>query len=148
MNPKFYRINIKSGKIKLYADENIEDYIINYLKSRGINIVSAKGKGYSGRSDKFQFQQAYKLKRFLLTIDKDFLKHSKFPFKQMRGLILLNIPDDSRKLGYVYELLITEILPSGNDLIGTKIVINWNSIELFYISDNGKIEHQIEKYQN
>ncbi len=69
----FEYVKSRLGKVKLYADENINEGLVNYLKEHQANIISATELGYAGRSDDFQFRQAYKLKRFLLTCDRDFL---------------------------------------------------------------------------
>jgi hypothetical protein len=126
------------GKIKLYADENINDGLVSYLKRHyQANIISAIELGHAGQSDDFQFKQAYKLKRFLLTCDRDFLDHKLFPFNQMVGVILLDIPNVEFGIGFVGRILINEIIPSGKEMEGTKIVIHKSSIDIHYVSELG-----------
>ncbi|HWB27387.1 MAG TPA: DUF5615 family PIN-like protein [Chitinophagaceae bacterium] len=143
----FEQVKVKRGRAKLYADENIDSGLITSLKEEyKINIISAEELGFKGRDDAFQFQQAYKLNRFLLTCDWDFLNHKNFPFNQMIGVILLDIPKSFSEIGYIHHILTSEILPSGNEIEGTKVVIHKDSVEIYFISAKGKIEKQSFKY--
>jgi hypothetical protein len=51
-------------RVKLYADADIEDEVVNFLKEKGVNITSAKIFGYRGRPDSFHASFAFKHKRF------------------------------------------------------------------------------------
>ena len=67
--------------------------LIEYLRTaHGVNIASARELGYTARDDEFQFREAKRQRRFLLTCDKDFLNHSAFPFHQMVGVVILDVP--------------------------------------------------------
>jgi predicted nuclease of predicted toxin-antitoxin system len=50
--------------MKIYADEDIEDDIVEIFKSEGVNIKSAREIGLRGKPDSFQAAYALKEKRF------------------------------------------------------------------------------------
>jgi len=80
----------KSRKIKLYADEDIEKELIEYLREKKINIKSAKELNYEGRPDSFHVAYAFKNKRFLLTKNVNhFWDDKKVPFQKVFGIIAL-----------------------------------------------------------
>ena len=60
--------------MKIYADENIESSIIEGLRRRGIEVVSALEYGYFGKADEFHLKKASEIKAEILTHDTDFLK--------------------------------------------------------------------------
>ena len=55
-------------KAKLYADEDVEDYVVEMLRAIGVNIKSARElPGHCGKDDEFHAAYAKKKRRFLLT---------------------------------------------------------------------------------
>lgn len=46
--------------MKIYADENIERSIIEGLRRRGIEVISAIELGYAGKPDAFHIKKALK----------------------------------------------------------------------------------------
>ncbi|MBE7445132.1 MAG: DUF5615 family PIN-like protein [Planctomycetia bacterium] len=60
--------------MKIYADENIERSIIDGLRRRKIEIVSARELGYIGKTDEFQLKKASQMNAVILTHDRDFLR--------------------------------------------------------------------------
>lgn len=50
-------------RIKLYADEDIEEEVVETIRARGMNIVSARELGHRGKPDEFQLTYATKKKR-------------------------------------------------------------------------------------
>jgi predicted nuclease of predicted toxin-antitoxin system len=54
-------------KAKLYADEDIEDEVVKFLRDSGVNITRARELGNQGKPDSFHAALAYREKRFLLT---------------------------------------------------------------------------------
>jgi hypothetical protein len=132
------------GRVKFYADENIDIGLIQYLrKVHKVNITSALEMGFHSREDHFHFQEAKRQKRFLLTCDKDFLNHSRFPFNQMLGAVILDVPSGFPGLGWMSWWLEEHIVPSGKEIRGTKIVLHAESIDIYFIDETGKIEKQI-----
>lgn len=127
------------GRVKFYADEDIDMALIHYLRSKHkISIVTASELGYQGRDDEFHFQEAYRQKRFLLTRDRHYLDHSRFPFNQMLGVVILDIPPEPPGLGWMAIWLQTEIVPSGKGIRGTKIVLRSSSAQLYFM-DQGQV---------
>jgi len=59
--------------MKIYADENIEQAIVEGLRRRGVKIVSAGELGYIGGSDDFHLRKASEMNAVILTHDNDYL---------------------------------------------------------------------------
>ncbi|MEW6419374.1 MAG: DUF5615 family PIN-like protein [Nitrospirota bacterium] len=53
--------------MKIYVDENIERSIIDGLRRRRIEVVSAKELGYMGKPDEFHIKKASEIKAIILT---------------------------------------------------------------------------------
>jgi len=62
--------------MKVYCDENIESAIIEGLRRRGIEVISAKDIGDLGKSDEYHLERASKLGAVIITHDVDLLKIS------------------------------------------------------------------------
>jgi len=60
--------------MKIYADENIERAIIEGLRRRGIEVISAIELGYTGKPDIFHIKKANEINAVILTHDIDFLR--------------------------------------------------------------------------
>lgn len=59
--------------MKIYADENIERSVIEGLRRRGIEVISADELGFYGKPDEFHVRKASEMKAVILTHDNDFL---------------------------------------------------------------------------
>ncbi|HWR59709.1 MAG TPA: DUF5615 family PIN-like protein [Thermodesulfovibrionales bacterium] len=59
--------------MRIYADENIEQAIVDGLRRRGIETVSAGELGYAGKSDNFHLKKAADMKAVILTHDVDYI---------------------------------------------------------------------------
>ncbi len=44
---------MKFGRCKFYADENIEEDLIEFIREKGYKVISAKELGLSGKNDKY-----------------------------------------------------------------------------------------------
>ncbi|NQT04001.1 MAG: DUF5615 family PIN-like protein [Planctomycetes bacterium] len=114
-------------KTRFYADENIPTNVIEYLRHHGFHVDSAIDLGYSSRDDKFQLQEARRRKSVLLTRDKDFMDHKRFPFHNLKdtAVVILRTLEKSGKsinFGFMLSGLIDQIGISGNKNInGLKI---------------------------
>ena len=56
------------------TDENISDAVVASLRSNGFDVLDVKENQWTGRSDLFLLQEAYKKQRVILTHDSDFGK--------------------------------------------------------------------------
>lgn len=74
--------------MKLFADENLFEPIIVYLREKGHEVLSIRDAGFSGISDEEVYKRACKEQHVIITIDKDFSKIFCFPPEQCGGIIL------------------------------------------------------------
>ena len=74
-------------KWRLYADNNIEREIIQYLMGEAAFDVLAVGEDPTlrHRDDEFHYQKARQLGRYLLTHDDDFWNDRRFPWVPRRA---------------------------------------------------------------
>jgi predicted nuclease of predicted toxin-antitoxin system len=77
--------------MKMFANENLFDPIINYLKGIGHDVLSIRDSGLSGISDDKVYHQACKEKRVIITMDKDFSRMFRFPPEKCGGIIVVKI---------------------------------------------------------
>lgn len=73
--------------MRIYADENIEKSIIEGLRRRKVEVISAKELGYAGKPDEFHIKKALELKAVILTHDIDFLRIATTSGLSHRGII-------------------------------------------------------------
>ncbi|MDP2754874.1 MAG: DUF5615 family PIN-like protein [Nitrospirota bacterium] len=73
--------------MKIYADENIELSVVEGLRRRKIEVVSAKEPGYLGKPDEFHIKKAAEIKAVILTHDIDFLRIASTPGVNHTGII-------------------------------------------------------------
>ena len=77
--------------MKFFANENLYDPIIFFLKNTGNDVLSVRHDGMSGISDDEVYQIACKEKRVIITMDKDFAKIYRFPPENCGGIIIARI---------------------------------------------------------
>jgi len=130
-----------AGKIKLYADENIRMGIVCVLRDRGVNIIHANEGGLLKRDDQTHFQYAKRSGRWLLTTDRDYLNHVRFPFEQIKGIVV--VPDTGNDLvaGRIMAWLRRELIPSGKGIDHCKIEFRETRV-VFHFRREGKIYSQ------
>jgi len=126
------------GKIKLYADENIRYGIVLALRLQGINIKHASEVNITNRDDKCHFQYARKTDRWLLTTDRDFLDNRKFPFEQIKGIVIVPDTGQDTIAGKVMAWLKYELVPSGKGIDHSKILLKRDQA-VFHFRREGKI---------
>lgn len=73
--------------MKIYADENIEQSIIEGLRRRKIEVISARELGYFGKPDEFHIKKAFEMKAVILTHDSDFLRIASNKKIKHKGII-------------------------------------------------------------
>lgn len=77
--------------MKIVADENLFEPIIEFLKSLGHDVMSVRDRGLSGISDDEVYQLACKEKRVIITMDKDFSRMFRFPPERCGGIIVVKL---------------------------------------------------------
>jgi predicted nuclease of predicted toxin-antitoxin system len=130
-----------SGKIKLYADENIRYGVVLVLRRQGINIKHSSEVGLNNKDDQAHFQYAKKKRRWLLTTDKDFLNHKKFPFEHIKGIVI--VPDTGEDLmaGQIIAWIKQELVPSGSDIDHCKVEFFREKVR-FHFRKEGRVYRQ------
>jgi len=126
------------GKIKLYADENIKLDMVEFLRERGVNIQHATEVGLSKRSDRDHFRYARKVNRWLLTTDRDYLDHVKYPFEQTKGIIVVPDTGDDSMAIKIASWLKFILVPTGKNIDNHKIEFKGNTVILYY-KEKGEI---------
>ncbi|HWR59793.1 MAG TPA: DUF5615 family PIN-like protein [Thermodesulfovibrionales bacterium] len=76
--------------MKLFANENLFEPIINYLRKAGRDVLSVR-EGLSGISDDEVYKRACKEKLVIITMDKDFSRIFRFPPEKCAGIIVVKI---------------------------------------------------------
>ncbi len=77
--------------MKMFANENLFDPIIDYMRSLGHDVLSIREAGLCGISDDEVYQLACKEKRVIITMDKDFSRMFRFPPGPCGGIIVVKI---------------------------------------------------------
>ena len=126
------------GKIKLYADENIRYGIVLVLRNQGINIKHACEVNMTHKSDEANFQYAKKAGRWLLTTDRGFLNHTKYPFEQIKGIAIVPDTGNDMTAGYILVWLKRELVPSGKGIDNCKVEFTVDNA-IFYFKHEGRI---------
>lgn len=77
--------------MKMFANENLFEPIIDYLRGLGHDVCSIRESGLSGISDDEVYQLACKEKRVIVTMDKDFSRMFRFPPEHCGGIIVVKV---------------------------------------------------------
>jgi uncharacterized protein DUF5615 len=86
---------LKNHRARFYADENLRQPVVRYLRTRGLVIQTAAEVGLRRRSDEDQVAHAWRERRVLLTEDRDFLNPRRFPIVKMPATIVFDFGDGS-----------------------------------------------------
>lgn len=128
-------------KMKLYIDEDVEEQVVRYLRTKGMNILTARELGHNGKPDSFHAAFALKKGRVLLTKNgKDFLDDRKLPFNQTAGVIAIEgsmrNPDEyfNTILGVMHLLRYEKIYGR------KKIAVSPTTTTIRYKNKSGKFE--------
>ena len=76
--------------MKLFANENLFEPIIGYLRKKGHHVLSVR-EGYSGISDDEVYKRACKEELVIITMDKDFSRILRFPPEKCAGIVVVKI---------------------------------------------------------
>jgi hypothetical protein len=129
-------------KIRLYADEGIEEEVVSMIKDRGVNIASVHERNEQGKSDESHLATARREHRFLLTKDKDFLDDKRFPLQwEGTGIIYLHgsFQAEERYITTIANLL-RYIVPFSRIYQGAKIQLSEKSMTFRYVDFKGQIK--------
>ncbi|MCS3917669.1 DUF5615 family PIN-like protein [Fervidibacter sacchari] len=77
--------------VKVLADENIFPAIVNFLRQKGLDVVSVQEKGLTGATDDEVFEIAQKEQRALITFDRHFANILRYPPSKHCGIIVIRI---------------------------------------------------------
>ncbi len=80
----------KKSHLQLYADECFPVPVTTYLKSLGYSIIHAYDHSFIQKSDHFHLTKAKKLKRILITLDRDFLYYNQVNLESHPGVIVIS----------------------------------------------------------
>jgi len=121
------------GKVRFYADQNLDASIVEVLRHYGHDVITAQEKGHHQQPDDYHYRWAHKAKRVLLTHDKDYLDHDRFPLSQTRGVIVFNVDTtDIGALARAVEVVHTILAGLGPILDECKIRLNADYTLTFY----------------
>ena len=111
---------------RLYADEDVEEEVVEWFRSEGVNIKSARElSGHRGTPDEFHAAYAYKDKRFLLTKNtKDFYSDQQLQRHKLCGLICIEgSMAQMERFAMAAQNVLRMIVPYGDIYQGAKIII-------------------------
>lgn len=110
----------RKSHIQLYADECFPIPTTTHLKSLGYSIVHAYDRNFVGKSDKLHLTVSKKLKRVLITLDRDFIYYNKANLKSFPGVIVISVGSTTPPhINKVCEKLLKNI---SNDFIKNSLV--------------------------
>lgn len=93
--------------VRIYADEDVEKWAVEYLRKRSVNIASVGERGQKGKEDPDVVAYAYQQKRSVLTRNRDFLKDTVMPFNRMCGLVVI----DGKTTTHILDNVLFHIIP-------------------------------------
>ncbi len=77
--------------MKFFANENLYEPIIEYIRKCSHDVLSIRDAGLSGISDDRVYQKACRENRIIITMDKDFSRILRFPPEKCGGIIVVKI---------------------------------------------------------
>jgi hypothetical protein len=128
-------------KVRLYADEGVEEEVVQAIRDRGVNIFSVRERGEQGKPDEVHLATARRESRFLLTKDKDFLDDRRFPL-QKHGPGIIYLHGSFRAEEPYWETianLLIYIVPYSQIYEAIKIQLSAKHMTFRYITYEGKI---------
>ncbi len=77
--------------MRIIADENVFEPIIDFLKKEGHEVISVRVSGLSGASDDKIYETAVAQRLVIITMDKDFSRILRFPPEKCGGIIVAKL---------------------------------------------------------
>ena len=100
----------KKLQIKLYADECFPVPSVTYLKSLGYSIVHAYDLKQINKKDQIHLAVSKKLKKVLITLDRDFIYYNVANLSNHPGVIVLSVSSSTPiRVNYVCTKLLKDI---------------------------------------
>ncbi len=130
----------KERRVRLYADEDIEEEVVEWLREKNVNVVSARELGHRGKPDSFHVALAFKKHRFLLTKNgKHFLPNRAVPLDRSHGIIVVegdmrNMESYARVMTHVLQI----IIPYGSHYVGTKFHVQQRHVTMHFRDFKGQ----------
>ena len=81
----------RKSHLQFYADECFPLTTVTYLKSLGYSIIHAFDHHYIKKSDRFHLAESKKMKRVLITLDRDFSQYESMSLKNHPGVITISV---------------------------------------------------------
>jgi predicted nuclease of predicted toxin-antitoxin system len=128
---------MKPYKWRLYADNNIEQEIVEHLRGKDkmdVLWVRDDPKLRCQQDDSFHYKKARELGRYLLTHDEDFWNDRQYPLRTSPGLIIL--PKNEGAMAKHFPQLLLKLMdeynPTGEALYldEIKVRLTWESITI------------------
>ncbi len=77
--------------MKIIADENVFEPIIDFLKDEGHEVINVRTNGLPGMSDDKIYSLAVAQQLVIITMDKDFSRMIRFPPERCGGIIVVKL---------------------------------------------------------
>ena len=141
-------------KWRIYADNNMSRDVVEHLRISSMDVLwVAEVSALRHREDRFHYEKARQMGRYLLTNDIGFWNDKKYPVKDSPGVILLMTEDSSIKkyLPILLRKLVTDYNPLTEPLYlqGSKIKISGGSLTIRIInSDSNKVSTETWKLKD
>jgi predicted nuclease of predicted toxin-antitoxin system len=131
-------------RVRLYADEDIEEEVVEWLREKKVNVTSARELGHRGKPDSFHVALAFRKQRFLLTKNgKHFLPNRAVPPDRFHGIIVVegdmrNMEPYARAMTHVLKI----IIPFGDHYAGTKFHVQQRHLTMYFRDFKGQYRTQ------
>lgn len=117
----------------IYADENVRYRLVEALRTRGFDVVTAGDAGLLGRDDNTQLAHAASVGRVLLTFDRRDFRRVHASFRKLghahAGLALLPQHGGLDRL-IARAAILLDWLGSHAEELGPSFLVNWNDVQL------------------
>jgi hypothetical protein len=129
-----------SKRMKLYADEDIEDDVVEFFRGQGVNIKGARELGHRGKPDSFHAGLAFREKRFLVTRNgKHYWDDRAVPMNRTHGIIIIDAdPGDTTAYGTTLWNIVA-FVPYADMHIGSKMKFSASDMTVKAIDSKGRL---------
>jgi len=123
-------------KWRFYADNNVERALVEHLRKSDFDVlwIAEEQELRRQQEDRFHYQRARELRRYLLTRDLDFWDDRRHPLKDSPGVLIVTTQDIdiARYLPQLLRHIFTDFNPLTEPLFldGMKIKADANGFEL------------------